>query len=175
MKYVLALPVICFIIVTHSCSSTDSLTREQRKAVKAEQAKDEFLLVKALIESGSYVFTARAGQSSNGVLIHFGTPMYTMSVKDEIVKADLPYYGRFYESHYTNNPEIRFEGTHENMSIRENSKKGKITLEYNVRMPNDYFEVIMRVSSVSTVTLNVMSRNRPAMTFLGYLSILPPE
>ena len=163
--YLFAIPLIFSL----SCSSSESLTREQRKEIKAEQMKEGLASVKNLLESGTYVFTAQSAQPSSGRTIQLNSTVYTLASKDQVVKAYLPYYGRAYSSHYSSDSGIKFEGEFQDYSLEVNDNKGNITVRFKVNTAKENFDVSMVFTSSGYGTVTVLSRDKQSISYYGYL------
>ena len=124
--------------------------------------------IKNLVEDQNYVFIAQTALPSTGSSRQL-SPDYTVKVSKDTIISDLPYFGRAYSA-----PIGKLDGgikfTSNNFDYRkEVHKKGgwDILIE-----PNDVREVQQLSFSISEngyTTLNVISTNRQAISFYGYI------
>ena len=101
--------------------------------------------------------------------------VYSLDFKDHYVKADLPFYGRGYTSHYSNDPGIKFEGEPVDLKISGNEKKYQITVQFRITKVNDSFDITMNISSSGYGNLTVLSRNRQSISYYGYVTEMPED
>jgi len=171
MRHIVATIAIAAMAVFSSCSSTGSMGREAKQEVMAKQYQD----IMALLESGTFIYTAQSAQASGGKNIQLNTNVYSLDFKDNYVKADLPFYGRGYTSHYSNDPGIKFEGEPQDLKISGNEKKFQISVQFRVSKINDTFDATLNISSSGYGNLTVISRNRQSISYYGYISEMPED
>lgn len=173
MKSLTAVVYISTLVFSISCTSSGSLTREQRKDIKAENMQEGLKIMSELLNSGTYLFTAQSATTSGGRTIQLNSNIYTLAVKDQMVKAYLPYYGRAYTSDYSADPGMKFEGEPVEMAIKENEKKGNITVSYRVKTSGETYDITMIVSSSGFGSVSVISRNRQSISYYGNMTEMP--
>lgn len=175
MKSEIILAFLPVLALSISCSSTDSLSREQKKEMKKEQIERGMKEVKALLESGTYIFTVQTAQPNGGIAIRISDTNYSIDSKDNYLKADLPYFGRAYASHYSNDSGIKFEGSPENFEIKEDHKKGNIQVNYKISGTTEHLNVSMFISSTGFGSVSITSQNRQSISYYGYLMSMPQD
>jgi hypothetical protein len=122
-----------------------------------------------MLESGQYVFTAQSVQPTGGRTVNLSSTTYTIAVKDQRVKADLPYFGRAYASHYTSEGGIKFEGESTDIVLKENEKKNLILLSFNVTDSGKKYELNMSFTPSFYGTVTIISRDRQSISYHGYV------
>jgi len=175
MKFKTLLLYLAILVFSISCSTSGSLSREQKKELKNEQIEKGLKEVKALLESGTYIFTVQTAQPTGGTAIRISDTNYSIDSKDKYLKAVLPYFGRGYASHYSNDPGIKFEGNPESFEIREDHKKNNIQVNFKISGELEGFSVSMYISSTGFGTATITSQNRQSISYYGYLMSMPQD
>ena len=163
------------LLIISSCASSGDMSREERKALKQEQAKSDLNSVRLLLESGKYMFHVQSVQPSGGKTIQLNSTIYTLDIKDNIAKADLPYFGRGYTSHLASDPGIKFEGEPKDYTLIENTKKNSILVKFSVKSSSENFDIILSIGSSGTGNLSIVSQNRQGISYFGYLKEMPDD
>jgi len=161
--------------------STKKTTRKERKAMKAEE-------VKKLLENKAFTFKAEFADPLGGTITNInGRPFnlspdgsgrivlnynYDVRIKPDSVVSFLPYYGRVTMSAgYGTNTDngVQFTST----KFGYESKAGKNDFTTIVITPKDAKytnRMILDVSSNGTATLQVLSNNKNAISYSGYIA-----
>jgi hypothetical protein len=141
--------------------STTSLQAQEEKKNKDREA------IKSSISSRDFEFVAEYVVPTGGSTI-FLTSRYDMKVGKDSLKTALPYFGRAYVAPI--NPSeggIQFTSTDFDYNVQDAKKGWNITL-----LPKDTKDVRQMYLSVSEngkATLQVISNNRQAISYMGYV------
>jgi len=153
------LPVIASVIFLAGCSASSSTAKNEKKEAQFEQTT-------ALIDGGTYEFTAKSANPTGGRTVQI-TSTYTLEVKDGIYKAYLPYYGRAYNASYGGNGGVEFEGEPSDLSIVKDPKKLNFTVKFNIKNKDERYDCILFVGYGGSGTLTVNSSNRQSISYSG--------
>jgi len=152
-------PLLAILLFLTGCSVTSSSAKKEQKAARYEQTA-------ALIESGTYQYTARSASPSGGRTIQI-TSTYTFEVKDGIYKAYLPYYGRAQSASYGGNGGVEFEGEPANLSVSRDDKKQNITVKFQIKNKDETYDCLLVVTASGNATLTVTSSRRQVISYYG--------
>jgi len=136
-------------------------SKEKEKAAKAA-------VVKAMIESKSFVFQAQSAMPSKMPTQQL-SPGNTFKVMPEEATADLPYFGRSYQAPM--NPSesgIKFTSTKFEYTVKETKKGG---WEISV-IPQDVMnspKIYLSVSPKGSASLRAIGGNKQPISFSGYI------
>jgi hypothetical protein len=125
-----------------------------------------------LIEGGNYLFTVRSVSPMSGRTIHPTTP-YSMKAEGGSFKASLPYFGKAHTGAYGGYGGIEFDGVPEDVVIKKNEKKRKISVSFKMAGGNDAYNVTMDLSYEGYGSLYINCRNRQPISYYG--SVVPLE
>lgn len=156
------LPLALSILILTGCSASSSTAKKEQRAARYEQTA-------ALIESGSYQFTARSA-SPSGVRTVQITSTYTFDVKDGIYKAYLPYFGRAHTASYGGNGGVEFEGEPDNLSVTKDDNKQSVVVKFQIKNGDETYDCLLSVVGGGNATLTVSSTKRQAISYNGSLA-----
>ena len=114
------LPLTLLVVILSGCSASSSTAKKEQRTARYQQTA-------ALIDGGSYQFTARSASPSGARTIQI-TSTYTLDVKDGIYTAYLPYYGRSHSATYGGDGGVEFEGEPLNLSVTKDDNKQTVTV-----------------------------------------------
>lgn len=125
--------------------------------------------LKSLIEAKKYSFIARSATSKNGRTVQLSTG-YGLSVIQDSLQVDLPYYGRAYSSSYPSNNDmgIRFT-SHDFSHLADSTKKGgwDITIKpKGVKVSVIY----LSISSSGYCIVKISSNDRDPISYYGTIA-----
>ena len=145
-------------------------SRNERKEAKQQQRIIAFNEVKAIIDSASYIFTARRAYPQGGRSVDLTTNKNLLIIRNDSATADLSYFGRAYNIAYSMNAGgIKFDGTMNSYNLSENNKKLALIINFKVSTSNDSFDCTLEVFSRSSANLSVLSQNRSHISYDGYI------
>ncbi len=91
---------------------------------------------------------------------------------DDMVKADLPYFGERQMSgpYNSQNTGIQFEGVPEDLQIEPNSKTKGYTMRFNINNGSESFQVIAQLFPSRSSSISITSSQRTQIRYDGTLS-----
>src|SRR5687767_559710 len=130
----------------------------------AQDAKE----IKNLVENQNYVFIAQTALPSTGSSRQL-SPDYTVKVSKDTIISDLPYFGRAYSA-----PIGKLDGgikfTSNNFDYKkEVHKKGGWDIFIEPKDVREVQQLSFSISENGYATLKVISTNRQAISFYGYV------
>ena len=85
----------------------------------------------------------------------------------------MPYFGRAYRAGYsTSDVGVKFDGPMESYQVNQNDKKHRITINFNIKVPDDTYRCTLTVSSMNSASLSVISDRRQIIRYTGVISEL---
>ncbi len=125
-------------------------------------------VIKNMIDSKAYTFVAQTAQPTTGRIRQL-TSTYQMDVSKDSVIADLPYFGRAYAAPVDpSQGGIQFTSTQFEY-ITTPKKKGGWTILIKPKENVDARQLILDVSASGFANLQVLSTNRQAISFAGFV------
>ncbi len=153
MKNVLLIAVFFFML--HTAYGQDKKTERQQALEKA-------------IEKQYYVFGAQSATPMSGMTRNLSAGYEVKVTKDSVISY-LPYFGRAYAAPLPNaEGGIKFTSTKFNYSMSAN-KKGTWDISIKFNDVNDTREFTFSISQDGYGTLQVLSADRQAISFYGYV------
>ena len=146
-----------------------SKDKQSRKETRKEKRLNDYNKVKELIESKDFVFNARRAFPTGMRSIDLTTNRGTITVKNDTVTADLPYFGRSYVGNYSGEAGIKFEGKIKKESVEPNDKKLKLTYSFTVIDSQDQYDVSIVVTSSESASVSIITRNKASISYSGEL------
>ena len=135
-----------------------------------DKKNDKALQVKESVENQHYIFVAQTALPLQGRVRQLTTD-YTLKVSKDTVIADLPYFGRAYSAPIgTSGGGIQFTSTKFEYTSTER-KKGGWNISIKPKDSQDVRELSLSISENGYVSLQVISNNRQAISFNGYLKL----
>lgn len=139
---------------------------ELQAQTKNEKKDAAFKQMTELIKSGSYEFRVQSVNPTGGKTIN-PSSVYTMTAKEGILKAHLPYFGRAYQASYGGDGGVVFEGKPENLEIASNEKKRNIMVSFQISGDNDKYSATLSVGHGGYGNLTITSPKRQAISYYG--------
>lgn len=135
-----------------------------------DKKNDKALQVKESVENQHYIFVAQTALPLQGRVRQLTTD-YTLKVSKDTVIADLPYFGRAYSAPIgTSGGGIQFTSTKFEYTSTER-KKGGWNISIKPKESQDVRELSLSISENGYASLQVISNNRQAISFNGYLKL----
>lgn len=123
---------------------------------------------KNLVQSGDYTFVARQALPMRGQTRSL-TSEYDLHVSADTIEAYLPYFGRAYSAPVDpSKGGIQFTSTRFKSTVTE-GKKGGWTVSIVPDDARDVRQLTLTISSTGYASLHVLSNNRQAISFHGYI------
>ncbi len=162
--FTLALSILYFSV------NAQEVAKKSRKECKNEKLAEQTEKVSKLIESKTFVFSARS------VVPQCGDPVsleefFSLNINGGIISSYLPFYG--FESDYKiENSPLIFTRPYENYS--EKQEKDKYIIGFNAMGENDNMKFYFRISELGYTYLKVSSEQRQSISFLGIIDEVEP-
>ncbi len=157
--------VILMLLFT-ALSLTNVIAQEKsKKQLKEEQKLEKQKQIELLVNSKEFVFETTRVMPQSGRSINL-TTNYIAEFHPELIKADLPFFGRAYSGvGYGGDEGMKFEGKPTVYTI-EKSKKGYI-IKADVRGERDSYSMMLTVYFEGSATLSINSNNRSSISYDG--------
>jgi len=137
--------------------------------LQAQDKKDKETVIKNIVETKQYVFSAESAQPSSGRLRQL-TYGYQVEVNGDTIKVDLPYFGRAYSAPIdASNGGIHF-ATNEFDYTNTAKKKGGWRILIKPKGNVDTRQLDLDISTNGRTYLQVISNNRQPIFFTGYIA-----
>jgi hypothetical protein len=157
--------VLIFMIGFTALSFTNSRAQEKtKKQLKEEKKLEKQNQIAVLIDSKEFVFVANRVQPQGGRSINL-TSDYFAEFHPDLIKCDLPFFGRAFSAGYGNDNGMKFEGKPSIYSIEKNKKNYAAKIE--VRGTSDSYSMILLVYFEGSATLSIISNNRSSISYDG--------
>ncbi len=147
--------------------SLTGFAQKDKKQSRHEKKQAGYEKMKKLVESRNFIFDAQRAFPTGYRSVDLTTNPGTISVKNDSVVADLPFFGRSYVSSYQGDAGIKFSGAAKEEEVKFVDKKYKIQYSFNVNSGNDTYNVYMDVSYDGTTSVNINSNNLTAISYNG--------
>lgn len=150
--------MILLVTVSASLTAQEKMSKEQRKLEMQKQTEE-------LVKTTTFVFGAQTAYPQGGTSVDLSMDNYTVEYSPELIKSDLPYYGKAYGGVAYGGGGIRFTAKPGDY-VTEQTKKGYI-IKTEVRDASDTYTLTMTVSAEGSASLAINSNNRSPITFTG--------
>lgn len=159
---------ICLLVLMLGFLVSTGYAQTKKELKKARQAS-EFSETLELVRTRNFQFFAEHINTNlfgHKTLI---TPPNSMTIKNDSVFCDLPFFGRAY---YVNPYEpggFTFEEPFNNWSEKVSEKKMEVVIQFGTSKPSDWFHCILIVQRGGSASLSMSSRNRETISYWGYI------
>lgn len=150
--------MILLMAVSASLSAQEKMSKEQRKLEMQKQTEE-------LVKTTTFVFSAQTAYPQGGTSVDLSMDNYTVEYSPELIKSDLPYYGKAYGGVAYGGGGIKFTAKPGDY-VTEQTKKGYI-IKTEVREASDSYTLTLTVSAEGSASLAINSNNRSPITFTG--------
>ena len=169
MKYKVSILVVFCLLITIFCFSQEK-TKKELKAAKELQKQKE---TEALVDAGDFVFDAEYVMPQSGRMIYLDYNRHYLALSPEIVKCDLPFFGRAFYVPYGGDGGIKFEGKPENIKVEKNNKS--YSIKATVKGKDDVYNLFFAVFYDGGTTLSINSNNRVPISYTGHIRAPEPK
>ena len=148
-------------------SLTQSIAQEKsKKEIREEKKLEKQKQIALLVESKEFLFVANRVMPQSGRSINLTTD-YFAEFHPELIKADLPFFGRAYAGagYGGSDGGINFEGKPTVYNIEK--KKKNYVIKAEVRGERDSYTIMLLVYFEGSATLSINSNNRSSITYDG--------
>jgi len=154
--------VFLMILLLLPCSAQEISRKERRKRIKLEKEA----LIKELIHSREFVFTASRALPQNGRSIDLTSNSNSIKFHPDRIESYMPFYGRAYQIDFNGEGGIKFEGKPTVFNIADKMRKG---YEIKVVVPaaHENYQLNLFVSPDGSATLTINSISRAFISYYG--------
>lgn len=159
--------VLVLMLLFTALSFTNVIAQEKdKKQIKEEQKLAKQKQIELLVNSKEFVFVTNRAMPQGVRNINL-TSDYSVEFHPELIKCDLPYFGRAYSGagYGTNDGGINFEAKPTEFSIEK--KKKNYVMKINVKGEHDSYSMMLTVFFEGSATLSINSNNRSSISFDG--------
>ncbi|MBP7509423.1 MAG: DUF4251 domain-containing protein [Prolixibacteraceae bacterium] len=132
----------------------------------------EFADLLNMAESKSFLFSTEQVLPMSASAIHVGGDGYYVTVRNDSVFCELPFYGRAYNVNLNERGGFHFEEPIINYKLKVNNKKSKIDITIKVNIPRDNVVLHFTLTGKENSSLSVTSNNRSNISYWGDISNL---
>lgn len=157
---------LLFVVFSVSCGTQQNVGGE---------SPDNFEELKGLVNTGEYMIENQWALPLNGSMIDLiGNPNH-IRVEADSVDIYLPYFGvRHSGGDYGGRDGgIKYEGPSENLTIKEDTGKERINIEFNVAKDNESYKFMITLFANGNVNTSVNSSARNSISYRGKIKSLP--
>ena len=137
--------------------------REERKELKEQTVKEK-------IESENYRIDINTAYPRRGRMIPL-TSIYSVTIRNDSVFSQLPYFGRAYSIPYGGGQGLMFNAPIDQYTMSM-GKRGAAKINSTAKSPEDQFKFRITIYSNGSSSIDVDMQNRESISFSGDL-ILP--
>lgn len=119
----------------------------------------------SLIYSGNYSIKVTQIEPSSASTVQANT-IYTLTIRNDSVYSDLPYFGRAYTVNYNQNNGLEMETSITDYSVIKKDK-GMKEARFVSRTINDTYKWLLRFENDGTVQIQVSMSNKQPIRFVG--------
>lgn len=161
--------IFLILLVTVSISVLAQESKEDKKEAR-------YQAVLELVQGQKFEFIAKRANPQKMRSIDLTTNPNFLRIDTKNASAHIPYFGRSFSGGYSSNDGgIRFDGPYESYDVQKNDKKHRLTIKFKVKGEGDTFTCTLSIPSLENVSLTVLSNNRQAINYTGYLQNLKAE
>lgn len=146
------------------------INKISRKKRKEARAKKEYLLLKNLIQSNSFVFEAEKVNPMGGAYIDVKGEGDFLEIKRDSVNTFLPYFGVLHNSSgFNGSGAIKINNIIENYKVQYNDTKRKICVKLKGYKNMEAFEIILDIYKSGAASLSIYGSNRSHINYYGII------
>jgi hypothetical protein len=165
MKRILFLVFLIF--TAYSVGICQDRKTKSRKEIRAERQAKKIEEVKDLLENRTFVFKATHALPMGGGSIQLDYS-FDAEISNDTIYSYLPFFGVAYRVDYGGRESgLNFTSTIQNYKM-EKDKKG-YQIDFDVKNKMDFLSFTFKISEPGFATLNVISTNRQAISYYGYI------
>ncbi|MDD4107884.1 MAG: DUF4251 domain-containing protein, partial [Prolixibacteraceae bacterium] len=140
---------------------------KNRKQVRKERQTEKIKEIQQLLDNKTFIFKATHALPMGGGSIQLDYS-FDAEVKNDTIDSYLPFFGVAYRVDYGGRDSgFNFTEAIENYKS-EKSKNGYL-INFDVKNKMDYLNFTFHISKPGYATLNIISTNRQAISYYGYL------
>jgi len=159
MKAKAFITTLCMILTISAFGQNKQPSKAEIKAAKVEKS----------IRSGQYEITVNQVNPMSGRVRHL-TPDYSIRISGDSSYVYLPYFGRAYSAPYGGDGGIKAATVMDNYKV--DYKEGKsCSISFSAKGAGDTYRFSISVWTSGNTSINVISNNRQAISYSGYLKM----
>ena len=135
--------IVCFLVFFSNLISAQ--TKKEKQQLKEDKANKEYIAIKKLIDTKTYVFNGTWLTARNGNRIDLGTSSNQMEIKKDSAKGSLQFFGEVRSANFRSEGGIVFDNIINDYKVTYNDKKRRVQISFNVRNKTETFDVSMMV------------------------------
>ena len=165
MKRLLFLTFLIF--AAYTFGNCQDLKNKSRKEIRAERQAKKTEEIKKLLDNRTFVFKATHALPMGGGSIQLDYS-FDAKIKNDTIHSYLPFYGVAYRVDYgAKNSGLNFTKKFENYKMEKN--RNGYLINFDVKNKMDFLNFTFHISEPGYATLNVISTNRQAISYYGYI------
>lgn len=140
-----------------------SLSAQNKEEKKQERAQ----MVKEYIETKCFKIEPRSAITMNGRNISLNS-RFSLTVRNDSIFSDLPYFGRAYSLPYGGGEGLNFES--KILEYKQSiGKKGNYEIKFSTRTNEDYYTFRIDIFDNGSSNINVNMQKKQSIDFIGDL------
>ncbi len=164
---------IVLILALGFFSVSEAQSKSEKKERKQIDKQEAFNEIKDLVLSKKFEFIADQALPTGFRNVNLiGNPNY-LRVRNDTVMADMPYFGRAYQSTPGERGGIYFEVLPEDYKVDINEKKRTISITFTAREDSKTYRCNLQVGGKEAASLSVIADHLSSISYWGDLSELP--
>jgi hypothetical protein len=164
MKKIILLSIL--LLLSASLFSQNNCAKRQKHTADSL----EFAGLLNMAENKCFKFTAEQVLPLAASAIYVGGDGYYVTVRNDSVFCELPFYGRAYNVNLNERGGFHFKEPVTNYKLKVNSKRSKVDITIKVNIPRDNVVFHFTLTGKENSSLSVTSNNRSNISFWGDIS-----
>ena len=136
-------------------------------AVSAWAQEEDKSSLERMIAAKQFIFHAQSASPLGGATVQLTSP-YDLRISNDSLVSHLPYFGRSFSGGYTGESGIQFTSTSYDYKVKER-KRGGWEIRLKPKDQRNVRELQLNISESGYGTLQVISDNRQAISFRGFI------
>lgn len=143
----------CFMLIVQLLAAKDAVYSDNRDS---------------LIDSGNFTVKVTQVEPTSASTVLANT-IYTLTLRNDSVYSDLPYFGRSYPTDYIHSNGLEMETSISDYKVKKRDK-GIKEVTFVSRTKDDTYKWTLRFETNGSVGIHVSMRNRQPIRFVGTVS-----
>jgi len=150
---------------------------QNKKEQKNEKNAQAYTEIKALINSGIYIFESDWATTQKGNRINLISNPNFLKMDHENATADLPYFGVSQSPSvgFSGSGGIEFDGVIKDLKVDFNDKKQKVIIKFSAQNKTENFNATLAVYRSGNANLSIISNSRNSISYDGKVSKMKEE
>lgn len=142
---------LCFMLIVHLLAAKDTVYSKNN--------------TDSLIESGKFTIKVTQIEPSSASTVQANT-IYTLTLRNDSVYSDLPYFGRSYPTNYIHSNGLEMETSISDYKVIKRDTGIKV-VTFTSRTKDDTYKWTFRIETNGSVEIHVSMRNRQPIRYIG--------